>query len=214
MNLKHIKKKQEKIILELKYHYADLEYHEEVFKDAQEEFKEAFYEQAPKFGYNIEKPKPVETLSNTEISRTTPYQFEEKVEEQAESAKQQILEFEKEEQDPDIHNLFRKIIKLTHPDTFSENENAEQKNKKTQMFLKAKNAAQNKNWYELCQIALELNIEIPEPTKKHIKWLENEIVRIKERITHITATYAWYWFTSEDTRDNIMEQYVNRVKPK
>ncbi len=214
MNLKHIKKKQEKLILELKYHYADLEYHEEVFKDAQDEFKETFYEQAPKFGFNIEKPKPIENLSNTEISRTTPFQFQEKVEEQAESVKEQILEFEKEEKDPDIHNLFKKIIKLTHPDTFSENETPEQKHKKTQMFLKAKNAAENKNWYELSQIALELGIELPEPTKKHLKWLEDEIKRIKDRIAHITSTYAWHWFTNEDNRDSIMEQYVQRVKPK
>lgn len=213
MNLKHIKKKQEKLILELKYHYADLEYHEDVFKDAQDEFKESFYEQAPKFGFNVEKPKPVEVLSNTEISRTTPFQFQEKVEQQAETVKENILEFEKEEKDPDIHNLFKKIIKLTHPDTFSENDSLEQKHKKTQMFLKAKNAAENKNWYELSQIALELGIELPEPTKKHLKWLEDEIKRIKDRIQHITSTFAWHWFTSEDNRDSIMEQYVKRVKP-
>ena len=74
--------------------------------------------------------------------------------------------------------------------------------------------AENKNWYELSQIALELGIELPEPTKKHLKWLEDEITRIKERIAHITATYAWYWFANEDSRDSIMEQYVQRVKPK
>jgi len=214
MNFKHIKKKQEKLILELKYHYADLDYHEDVFKDAQEEFKESFYELAPKFGFNVEKPKPVEILFNTELSRTSPYEFQERVEQQSQAVSNQILEFEKEEQDPDIHSLFRKIIKLTHPDTFTEGETVEQKHKKTQMFLKAKNAAENKNWYELSQIALELGIELPEPTKKHLKWLEAEITRIKERIAHITSTYAWLWFTSDENRDSIMEQYIQRVKSK
>ena len=78
--------------------------------------------------------------------------------------------------------------------------------------MKAKKAVDKKSWYEIQKIALELGIELPEPSKEQIKWLEKEITRIKERITFITSTYAWVWFHKEENKESMMHDYFKVVK--
>ena len=62
-----------------------------------------------------------------------------------------------------------------------------------------------------CSPTMELGIDIPEPNKKQLKWIEEESSKVKERIAHIKNLYAWVWHTSEDNKDGIMERYVKSV---
>jgi hypothetical protein len=215
MNTKYVQKKHQKLILELKYLYVDLEYHEDIFKDAQEEFKEAFYEYSAKNNLGYKKPqeqKPTNISNSTDISTF--------VEEEREQEEEQIphntdslpdLQFEKEEVDTDFNSIFKKIAHLTHPDLHNKMDSEEARRKKTEMFLKAKKAVDNKNWFELCQIAMDLDIKLPEPTKQHLKWLEDEITRTKERIQKITTTFAWSWYNDEERREQIMRSYMSVI---
>ena len=167
MNLKYIKKKNEKLILELNYLYVDLEYHEEVYKEAQEEFKKSFYEEASKLYLNVKKPEDNNSTTETGISTV--------VLESNNIITDQPLEEQDNNEDNIFNSLFKKIVKLTHPDLYDKEDNENTKQKKLQLFLKAKKAVDTKSWYEIQKISLELGIDLPEPNKEQIKWLEKEI---------------------------------------
>ena len=212
MNVKFIAKKHKKLILELKYLYVDLEYHEDIFKDAQEEFKESFYEYSAKNNLGYKKPeeqKSFNVSNSTDISIFVEEEKEERTSHNTDPLPD--LQFEKEEVDTDFNSIFKKIAHLTHPDLHNKMDSEEARRKKTEMFLKAKKAVDNKNWFELCQIAMDLDIKLPEPTKQHLKWLEDEITRTKERIQRITSTYAWLWYNEEANRENIMSNYMSVI---
>lgn len=220
MNTKYVKKRYQKLILELKYLYVDLEYHEDILKDAREEFEKALQEEAPKYGLNIPKPIQQELSNSTELSTFINEDDEEEDEEPIPEQgfhipQDSISDLEqpvKDEDQEDFTKLFKAIARLTHPDTCAKTDTPEQKKKKLDAFMKARKAVENKNWYELCQVALEYGIELPEPTKKHINLLEDEIIRVKNRISFILSTYAWNWYTEEQKREFYMQSYVNAVK--
>ncbi len=209
----NIVRKYKKLFLELKYLYAELEYYEEELKEAQANFKEAFYEKCEELNINIKKSEQSAQQDNTEIS-TNVNSFEQK--EQHEQYEEQIpiIENEPEESkadDEEISKLYKKIVFLTHPDSIPANEKEQLKQKRTKQFLQAQEAYRNKNWFLICEIAMELGIEIPEPNKKQLKWIEEESFKVKERISHIKNLYAWVWHNSEDNKDGIMERYVKSV---
>lgn len=220
MNTKYVKKRYQKLILELKYLYVDLEYHEDILNDAKEEFEKALQEEGPKHGLNIEKPKQadINLSDSTELSTFIAEEEEddEPTPEQGFHIPQDTISDSevpvKDEDEIDFTKLFKSIARLTHPDTYGKNETPEQKKRKVDFFMKAQKAVKNKNWFEICQIALELGIELPEPTKKHLKYLEDESIRVKNRISYIISTYAWNWYTEEQKRDFYMRSYINLVK--
>lgn len=220
MNTKYVKKRYQKLILELKYLYVDLEYHEDILKDAKEEFDKALQEEGPKYGLDIPKPIKQELSNSTELStfinEDEEEEDEEPIPEQGFHIPQDTIndseENVKDEDKEDFTKLFKAIARLTHPDTCAITDTPEQKKKKLDAFMKARKAVENKNWYELCQIAIEYGIELPEPTKKHINLLEDEIIRVKNRISFILSTYAWNWYTEEQKRDFYLRSYIKAVK--
>jgi hypothetical protein len=218
MNTKYIKKRYQKLILELKYLYVDLEYHEDILTDAKEEFEKALQEEGPKYGLNIPKKEQPVLSNSTDVQLYSGNEEEEDEEEpipdfsQSQHTITDEPEQVKDEDGGDFTKLFKLIARLTHPDTCGINISEEDKKKKLLTFMKARKAVESKNWFELCQIAIDLDIELPEPTKKHIKFLEDELIRVKNRIQFITGTYAWNWYTDEQKRDFYMHSYVNAVK--
>jgi len=206
----NVVRKYKKLFLELKYLYAELEYYEEELKEAQVNFKEAFYEKCEELNINVKKPEQSGQQDDTEIS-TNVHTFEEK---QHYEEQTPIIEKEPEESkadDEEISKLYKKIVFLTHPDSIPANEKEQLKQKRTKQFLQAQEAYRNKNWFLICEIAMELGIDIPEPNKKQLKWIEEESSKVKERIAHIKNLYAWAWHTSQDNKDGIMEHYVKSV---
>lgn len=203
-------RKYRKLFLELKYLYAELEYYEEELKEAQVNFKEAFYEKCEQLNLNVKKPEQSVQQDNSEIS-TNVHIFEEKqhYEEQTPIVEKEIEQPKTD--DEEISKLYKKIVFLTHPDSIPANEKEQLKQKRTKQFLQAQEAYRNKNWFLICEIAMELGIDIPEPNKKQLKWIEEESSKVKERIAHIKTLYAWVWHTSEDNKDGIMEHYVKSV---
>jgi hypothetical protein len=101
---------------------------------------------------------------------------------------------------------------LTHPDLHDKSDSEAIKKKKLDMFINATKAVKEKSWYNLCKIALDLGIELPEPTIEQTLWLEKEITSIKERIKFITTTYAWLWYHTPQNQQNIMHNYFKAVK--
>lgn len=211
-----VSKKYKKQFLELDYLYAELDYYEDVLKEAQEEFQEAFYEFSKQNNLGYKRPEESVTLSNaTDVSTFLEREEEEtfnkdnsyEIPPQQEVIKEEEIE-EIEEKDEDLTKLYKKIASITHPDVIPSGEKQELKEKRVQQFIEAQTAHKEKNWYKLCQIAIALGLETPEPKKKHIKWMEDEGVRIRRRIDHIKSTYAWVWYNEEEPRKlNLMKDY-------
>ncbi len=204
MKAKHIKKRNEKLILELTFLHADLEYHEDLYKDIQEEFKDSFYEEANKMNLGLTREKPL--IKEEELNQTTAistFITNESVTHITQPAQGGNDEFSK---------LYRKIVPLTHPDLHDKSDSEAIKKKKLDMFINATKAIKEKSWYNLCKIALNLGIELPEPTTEQTRWLEQEITSIKERINFITTTYAWLWYHTPQNQQNIMHNYFKAVK--
>ena len=211
-----VSKKNKKQFLELDYLYAELDYYEEGLKEAQNEFQEAFfdYSKTNNLGYN-QPQKPVNSLS-TDISTFVEEEEDNSYERyETPSEEQQELQSEPEEKDEDLYKLYKKIASLTHPDVIPISEKEELKQKRIQQFIEAQEAYKQKNWYKLCQIAISLGLEVPEPKKQHLKWMESEGVRIRNRIEHIKSTFAWVWYNEEDDKkDLVMRNYFRAIDPK
>jgi len=204
MKAKHIKKRNEKLILELTFLHADLEYHEDLFIDIQEEFKDSFYEEANKMNLGLTREKPL--IKEEEVNQTTAissFSTEPSITHNDNLTQGSGDEFSK---------LYRKIVPLTHPDLHDKNDSEAIKKKKLDMFINATKAVKDKSWYNLCKIALDLGIELPEPTTEQTRWLEEEIASIKERIKFITTTYAWLWYHTPQNQQDIMHNYFKTVK--
>jgi len=143
-----ISKKNKKQFLELDYLYAELDYYEEGLKEAQNEFKEAFfdYSKTNNLGYN-QPQKPANSLS-TDISTFVEKEDEDNSYERYETPQeeQQELQSEPEEKDEDLYKLYKKIASLTHPDVIPISEKEELKQKRIQQFIEAQEAYKQKNW--------------------------------------------------------------------
>ena len=214
-----VSKKYKKQFLELDYLYAELDYYEESLKEAQEEFKEAFYNYSKKNDLGYKKAEEsINYSSNSELSTFIEEEEEETYQEQNYQIPPQQEQIEEEleqseEKDEDISKLYKKIASITHPDVIPSGEKQELKEKRIQQFIEAQTAHKEKNWYKLCQIAIALGLETPEPKKQHLKWMDKEAVRIRERIEHIKITFAWVWYNedNDDRKENIMKNYFSAI---
>lgn len=212
-----VSKKNKKQFLELDYLYAELDYYEEGLKEAQNEFQEAFYDYSQKNNLGYNKPQQSVNSLSTDVSTFVENEQEEQTYEYHDTTSQQEQEVqnEPEEKDEDLSKLFKKIASLTHPDIIPSNEKEELRQKRIQQFIEAQEAHKEKNWYKLCQIAISLGLEIPEPKRQHLKWMESEGVRIRNRIEHIKSTFAWVWYNEEDDKkDLVMRNYFRAIANK
>lgn len=196
-----LNKKYKKQFLELKFLYAELEYYEDSLKEAQKDFKEAFYKRSEETNIKVNKPEIKQYDGSTEIGFIL-NNIDIFIEQQPTNDK-----------DEDLSKLYKKIATITHPDTIPVYEKQEIKQKKLEQFLEAQEAYKNKNWYVLCMLALDLGLEIPEPKKYHIEWLDEEANRVKKRIEFIKTTYAWVWYNEEqnENKNKLMDQYLSIV---
>jgi len=210
-----LKFKYKKTIKEAEFTHADLEYHEEVVDEAKREFKKEvgrLFEMLPE---DVRKslvnrrvvpppappPRPIEAEAEEGetadlIPGETPEEFEER----------QANE-DREEQKPiksdELKKVFRKIAAKTHPDKLATSQlSAREKTKRIKMFKKAKDAFNNYNWYTLHQIALELGIELPEPSSDQIMWLEEDIKRVGTEISQLQNLTAWHWYQGGEGAKN------------
>ena len=74
----------------------------------------------------------------------------------------------------------------------------EEKERKSELFKRARKAVNANQWFILVQIAQELKIQLPEIQEEHVELLEKELKNIKQTIHNMEGTYAWNFFNQED----------------
>ena len=122
--------------------------------------------------------------------------------------------------DPEVKKMFKKIATKIHPDKLAQLEDGYEKQKKQELFEKARAALEDNDILILADVAIELDIDVPEITAERLKQAENKIIAIKKELNHIESTMVWHWFFTEDKqqKDQILKKlfeimYASNVRP-
>ena len=211
--MKRLQARYKKLLLELEFLYSDLEYHEDVFDEAKREFQKFLFLYCDEEGINYESDIIKEEERQVKVSDPEKVVFrDEDGNTSDEDMEKQTKDLEKSQKPDEIKKLFKKIATKTHPDKFSNAKLAE-KTLNRQIFMQAKDAAEEHNYFKLQQIARRLGVELPQIDPKRLKLMEKEAKRVKVKVSRMQKTAAWQWFDEEDQekRRKIMTQYVKSL---
>ena len=191
-----LKMKHHKLLFELKFLYADLEYHQTLMNGATKDFQEEFLKQIKNLGiyealFPSDPPPPTEATC-----------------EDADNEK--LFELDKKNVSKEVKKLFRQVVALTHPDKLVKLSEPERAHREA-IFLRASDAAQNDNLFALQQIALDLGLPLSQPTEQQLKIFEKEATGVRKETNSMRQTYAWKWneCESDEEKGEVMQQYID-----
>ena len=212
---RQVKAKYRKLLRELRYLYSELDYYAEEHGHRKKEFAEDLEFFCEEFDYDCTTLKTAEEYQKKQVD---PYRQEVTSEESDEIQDDVEQGTEDEPADPDdaekdLKTLYRKIATQTHPDKLINEEVEAARERKKRLFLEAREALENKDYYKLSQVADELGIELPRPTRQQLVWMRKEKKKIEKTIKSITETYEWVYGEAEaaDARNNIFHSYVKVI---
>lgn len=196
-----LKKKYEKLILELRFLTADYDYHRLAFTDAQSKFVESFEEYQAT--HNLITPEE-QILRTGEIGDDPEEEFTELEAVEDESQRNRINAV--------ANAVFKKIAKATHPDKLMHMTEDEQIRREG-MFTAAQDASNKREWYRLLCIATDLGISLPTPTKEHIKLLESKNKELRLTIANIQKTYPMVYakMPNKASKENVFKEFAKAV---
>lgn len=101
-------------------------------------------------------------------------------------------------------NVYRDIVKLTHPDKVDDKELNE-------LYIEAKDAYEVYDLFELYFIARSLNIKL-KLTFEEMDTLNKLIDLKKQNIKSIESSYVWLWIngSSDDEKTRIVNQFIEQ----
>tara|TARA_Y100000361_G_scaffold43838_1_gene37842 strand:- start:1826 stop:2449 length:624 start_codon:yes stop_codon:yes gene_type:complete len=187
-----IKIKYEKLIFELKFLEADLNYHNSILQKGSSEFD----------------AQCRATIKSRGLEKVF-YGEKSPAEKHASNQAEEKKKAKKPRPDQDVEQLFRKIANITHPDKLVHLPDNE-KETKEEMFMAAKEAKDDNNLFRLHVIAADLKIEIPEVTLENLLLFESKITEIKSEIESKKSTWMWNWLISPpEKRTTLISDYVD-----
>jgi hypothetical protein len=226
---KQVKLKFKKSLKKAEFVHADLEYHEELISDAKREFFAKVDEifnglcEEDKKKINDAKKKRMEAQANRRESDISGDESEDEVcglpesEEMLSTDPVDKEEGEEESVPPsvkssDLRKLFHDIADLCHPDkTEARGLAAHEIKKLEKVFKEAQSAYKSGNWYLLYVIALDLGIDVDDPTADHVEWVEEDIKYTLEKISQIGTLVVWVWFNGDGlTKLLAMQNYFQQ----
>jgi hypothetical protein len=193
-----LKKKYEKLILELRYLTADYDYRRLVYDEAQSRFAAEFEEY------------------RQEMSLITPEEYILQTGETGADPEEEFTELEAVEDEQQTKRInavanavFKKIAKATHPDKIMHMAEEEQIRRK-EMFKNAQDASSKREWYRLLCIATDLGISLPMPTKEHISLLESKNRELRDTMDYMEKTYAWVYskMPNDVSKQNVFKEFA------
>jgi len=205
-----IKSRYRKLLRELKYLYSELEYYTEEHEYRKQEFNDDFLEFCEDYGYDCNTRKAHENFIKKQID---PYRASITDDETSEIEKELPLDTENTDTDDpekELKRLYKKIATQTHPDKLTKEEVEATKDRKHELFLNARRALENKDFYQLVLIAEELGIDLPAPTRQQLVWMRKEKKKIEKIMEEIRQTFEWI-YGEEDVavpRINLFYRYV------
>jgi len=196
-----LRKKYEKLILELRYLTADYDYHRLAYADAQAGFSKEFeaYREENSLVTSEER-----ILKTGEVNYDDEEEFTDLTTIEEDQQKQRINAV--------TNLLFKKIAKETHPDKLV-SMHADEQVRREKMFLEAKEAAEKREWFRLMCIATDLGIRLPTPTKEHLVLLEAKNKELRTTISYMEKTYVWVYskMPNEKSKRNVFAEFAKAV---
>ena len=98
----------------------------------------------------------------------------------------------------EVKKMFKQIASKIHPDKLLKLEDGYEKEHKKKLYQRAISAFESDDIVTLSNIAIELDLEIPEVTANQLKEVESKIIAIKKELSRIESTYVWQWFFTVD----------------
>lgn len=115
--------------------------------------------------------------------------------------------------DPEVKKMFKKIASQCHPDKLQDMEDGFEKEKKEELYQKARQALENNDVLIMADVASELGVEVPDITEAQLKETEKKVISIKKELGMIESTAVWHWFFTEDPvrKDQILKQLFDAM---
>ena len=114
--------------------------------------------------------------------------------------------------DDEMNNLFREVVKKTHPD-LNANLPAEDLEEKIELYHEAIEGKQSGDFRKVLQVALELNIKIKNISPEFIAQLKKEIQKMQKNMKQIKNDIMYKWAKSDKkTKQQIFELLTKNLK--
>lgn len=109
-----------------------------------------------------------------------------------------------------LKKLYRKIVKLTHPDKTMHKNN---KKELSELYIRAKKAMSTMDVYEILIICDKLDIEYAIDIN-HKDILEENLQKKKMLLKSIESSFIWLWIKadSDDKKDSIVDLFLQKHK--
>lgn len=214
--------KMKKLLNELGYLRTDLGYKQEMLDNADRQFlkmlnnvlnsnKELKDEFEKKENINIEGTlKNIEESDKEESNNSTeePKENKEDKEDTKENDNTDNINSDtnnipKVEKSEKVKSLYRKIVKLTHPDKVNDT-------KLNEIYLRATDSYDENDLSNLYTICDELDI-VYEIEEKDLNNLNNKVKELRNRSMFLEHTYTWKWMNAENEnlKNKIILDFIN-----
>jgi hypothetical protein len=186
------KAKYEKMVSELGYLEADLEYHQAIMNESQIAFEEALDETAKKKGVNLNRGKP-------KSKKGPPPQRSTKKNKKKKPRKK-------------TKDLYKKIASAAHPDKLLDCSDEERERKK-KLFVEASKALEEDMVLTLHRLAKEVGIDPGDLDDEDLEMFKVQIEELKTKISQLESTWIWAWINAEEEqqKDHIIEKFLESL---
>mgnify|MGYP001447200531 CR=1 FL=1 len=184
-------KKYKKQVKELLFYRSELEYQEEVLKEAHVEFEKYYCK------YCADNRIDLDYLNkNNETTVQNIY-------DQSNAATKELVHKPRSKREKSVKvfdKVYREIAKEIHPDRLSSLLSLSELEEKEDMFKKATGAMDKEDWGVLLDIADKLNIK-PKNFDGMAFEINKEIDKLKKLIENNEKMYSWVFFNCESQQD-------------
>ena len=105
------------------------------------------------------------------------------------------------------NDIFREIVKKTHPDMNRDCEN-------TELYSEAVKAKKKGDFRKIIKVATELNVKIDKVSPQIIKYLREEIQKIEFHIQQMKGDLMYQWGESDEShKKTIIENLGKKLRP-
>lgn len=106
----------------------------------------------------------------------------------------------------EMKKLWKKIVSVSHPDK-TKNDPV-----KTELYKKAANAWKSKSYDNLCKVAIELGIDLPDASSESIEMLSNISLDLEKKLKSFESSILWLWAAAgPEKKLSIIDLYLRSI---
>ena len=166
-------------------------------------------ELSSRLGYPEDTEKAEEEPATPQESNQKPTDKQPNIDSELE---EEIIEAKKEEKDESLKGVFKKIASRVHPDKL-QNLSEFEKDYKKSLFEKARMALDTNDYYGIVEVAEELGIEPPPPSRKQIELMKKTNEELENKVNEIQNSVLWKWYyADEEAREFLMSKYIEKLQ--